>query len=93
MQPPRKLRSGPKGKGSDAENASGRPSPENDGGGDFLEGDAPMDEDPPTTGQQSNRRSPRVAGMNPGSEGVDVERPAKRQRRSSADAADEVHSC
>lgn len=83
MRPPRKLRSGPKSKGS------AEPTPENDDVIVDFEGDAPMDEGAPSPGRHANRRSPRVAGMNPAADGVDSERTAKRQRRDGGE--DQVH--
>ncbi|BDA45976.1 hypothetical protein COCOBI_08-0680 [Coccomyxa sp. Obi] len=89
IRPPRKLRSGPKqleSKGEGAEDG-GEDHP-NDGGDDG--GDAPMEEEPPSSSGQAaltTRRSPRVAGKNPASDGIESERPAKRQRRNSTESA------
>ena len=87
IKPPRKLRSAPKSKGSDAEEGAGQPSLDDNDGGNY-EVEAPLDEHHGSPGGLLNRRSPRVASLNAFSSGVESARPATRQRRHNDEPVD-----
>lgn len=91
MRPPRKLRSGPKQSGSRGEGAEDAEEDHPNDGGDEGVDTLMEEEEPPSPSGQAAlamRRSPRVAGKNPASDGIESERAAKRQRRNSTESTD-----